>query len=98
MLQKSCLSKLKNNFLHQAKVPAPLIGIGTFALRLFYSNFLGFWVFAIAASRSFANKSRPPFFQNTGGSCLVGPLPARRAQKTANLQILCLTLLKKQRG
>ncbi|PQG99679.1 hypothetical protein CUS09_14335, partial [Enterococcus faecalis] len=26
---------MKNNFLHQAKVPAPLIGIGTFAWFLF---------------------------------------------------------------
>ncbi|PWI82700.1 hypothetical protein DKB98_07705 [Enterococcus faecalis] len=37
---------MKNNFLHQAKVPVPLIGIGTFAWCLFYSNFWAFWVFA----------------------------------------------------
>lgn len=43
---KDLFTKLKNNFLHQAKVPAPLIGIGTFCLVFIYSNFWAFWVFA----------------------------------------------------
>ena len=49
-----------------SKVPAPLIGIGTFAWCLFYSNFWAFGCLQNAASRS-SLISLGRLFQNTGG-------------------------------